>query len=248
MKSYIELAIRTKAETVDWRSGERLIESLCLNGESLLPDLISNNVDKISEPFAGKASCQNFWASRASIRVNGVSSDFYLDFAWKRRKAVKSTGSVVHTSRNMKGQIVPGSISLHSACSEKVDWYSLFKELCAIFPPQLGMLHIFTLPELGVNDRSNSFQIGSFNSALRPDIPNIGWGMFYGNEFSKEINADKIAASGFPIEEIGDGYLVRVTDSIQDVVNNFSLFSSRRAQLRSMFREGFFLMNDEPCL
>ncbi|PIF91057.1 hypothetical protein CLU86_1956 [Acidovorax sp. 62] len=248
MNSYVELAIRTKTETIDWKNGERLLESLGLNGEWLLPGRISNNVDRFTEPFLGKVSCEKYWASRASVKYNGVSTDFYLDFAWKRSRSLKSMGSVVHTTRNMRGQIVPGSISLSSVYSEKVDWLSLFREWCDIFPPQIGMLHIFTPPELGVHEMNNSFQIGSFNSALKPDVPNIGWGMFYGNEFSDEVHADAISASGFSIEKMGDGYLVRVTSSIQDVVDNFPFFSQRRAELRRVFRDGFFLTNDEPSL
>ncbi|MCY1385108.1 hypothetical protein D9M69_734520 [compost metagenome] len=72
--------------------------------------------------------------------------------------------------------------------------------------------------------------------------------MFYGDEFAQEVNADQIAASGFPIEKVGNGYLVRVTNSIQDVADDFSFFSKRRAELKSLFREGLFLINDEPSL
>jgi len=246
MKPYIQIAIRTKVETIGWNSGEKLIDSLGLNGELLLPEQVSHNADKFTEPFLGKASCESVWASKASIRANGALLDFYQDFAWRRKKAIKSSGSVVHTSRNTRGQLVPGSISLSAAFSDKADWYSLFKAWCEFFPPQLGMLHPFTGPELSPAERNGSFQIGSFNAALKPDIPNIGWAMFYGDEFSQEVNSDLIAASGFPIERIGNGYLVRVTDSIQDVVDDFPLFSKRRAELKTLFREGLFLINDEP--
>lgn len=151
-------------------------------------------------------------------------------------------------SRNIRGQIVLGSIRLNAACSEKVDWYSLFKIWCEIFPPQLGMLHLFSGAELGSHERNNSFQVGSFNAALKPDVPNIGWAMFYGDEFVQEVDADKIAASGFPNERIGNGYLVRVTNSIQDLVGDLSLFSRRRAELKDLFREGFSLINHEPSI
>ena len=79
-------------------------------------------------------------------------------------------------------------------------------------------------------------------------MPNIGWAMFYGDEFAQEVDADRIAASGFPIEKLGNGYLVTVTNSIQDVVDDFPLFSKRRAELKSLFREGFFLIKHEPSI
>jgi len=248
MKTYIQIAIRTKAETIDWGVGERLIDSLSLSGGLLLPEQISHNADKFTEPFLGKNSCESAWASKASIRTNGALSDFYQDFAWKRKKTIKSSGSVVHTSRNSRGQLVPGSISLKAASSEKADWYLLFKAWCEIFPPQLGMLHLFTSPELKPAEKNGSFQIGSFNSALKPDVPNIGWGMYYGDDFAQEVNADRIAASGFPVERLGNGYLVRVTGNIQDVANDFSFFSRRRAELKSLFRDDLFLINHEPSI
>jgi hypothetical protein len=246
MKAYIQIAIRTKAETINWGIGEKLIDSLSLGGGLLLPEQVSHNADKFTEPFLGKASCESVWASKASVRANGALSDFYQDFAWRKKKTIKASGSVVHTSRNTRGQLVPGSVSLNAACSDKADWYSLFKVWCEIFPPQLGMLHLFTSPELSPSEKNSSFQIGSFNSALKPDVPNIGWSMFYGDEFAQEVSADKVAAAGFPIERLGNGYLVRVTNRIQDVVDDFSLFSKRRVELKGLFRENFFLIKHEP--
>lgn len=130
---------------------------------------------------------------------------------------------------------------LNSAYSDKIDWYNLFKVWCEIFPPQLGMLHYFTAPELQPNMVNDSFQIGSFNAALKPDVPNAGWAMFYGNEFAESVDADRITNAGFPIEKIGDGYLVRVTENIQDIVTDFRMFAHRRTELKSLFPEGFFL-------
>ncbi len=103
------------------------------------------------------------------------------------------------------------------------------------------MLHYFTAPELQPNMVNDSFQIGSFNAALKPDVPNAGWAMFYGNEFAESVDADRITNAGFPIEKIGDGYLVRVTENIQDIVTDFRMFAHRRTELKSLFPEGFFL-------
>jgi len=244
MKSYIQIAIRTKAETIDWGVGEKLIDSLGVSGGVLLPEQVSHNAAKFTETVLGKGSCESFWASTASIRTNGTLSDFYQDFAWRRKKSIKSSGSVVHTSRNFRGQIVPGSICLTAAHSKKVDWYALFRTWCEIFPPQLGMLHLFTSPELSPSEKHGSFQIGSFNSALRPDVPNVGWGMFYGDEFAQEVDVPAITAAGFSVEKLVGGYLVRVTDNIQGVVDDFLSFSKRRAELKDLFRENFFLIKN----
>nr|WP_269807884.1 hypothetical protein [Pseudomonas agronomica] len=244
MKPYIQIAIRTRAETVGWDVGEKFIDSLSLGGGLLAPEQVSHNADEFTEPFMGKAASESVWASKASIRVNGTLSEFYQDFAWRRKRTIKHSGSVVHTTRNARGQLVPGAISFRSACSDKVDWCSLFKAWCEVFPPQLGMLHHFSDPELGSNEKNNSFQIGSFNSALKPDVPNIGWAMFFGDEFAGDVDAERIVASGFPLEKLSNGYLLRVTNELQDVVSDFPLFSKRRAELKKLFKDDFFLIKD----
>ncbi|RYF50778.1 MAG: hypothetical protein EOO38_04850 [Cytophagaceae bacterium] len=245
MKPYMQIAIRTKAETTDWRLGEELIASLNVSGGLLVPEQVSHNADKFVEAFMGGDESQRIWASKVSIRIDGALSDFYQDFAWRRKKTLKCSGSVVHTARNARGQLVPGAVSFRSAVSAKIDWYSLFKEWCKVFPPQLGMLHLFSNPELGAQEKYNSFQVGSFNSALKPDVPNMGWAMFFGDEFAAEVDVDRIAASGFLVESLSHGYLVRVTANIQDVAENFLLFSRRRAELKRLFRKDLFLIKDE---
>lgn len=246
MKPYIQISVRSKIETVGWDVGSQLLESLYLNDGLLAPEFVSHNADKITETFEGKEQAERLWAEKTSIRANGSLSDFFLDFSWKRKRSVKCSGRISHMFRNIRYQIVPADIYLNSVFSEKIDWYQLFKVWCEIFPPQLGMLHHFTESELLPHQVNESFQIGSFNAALKPDVPNIGWAMFYGNEFAEKVDADRIASACFPIEKMGDGYLVRVTESIRDVRDDFPLFSRRRAELKKLFPEGFFLIQDEP--
>lgn len=248
MKKYVQISIRTRTDTIDWSVGEQFIDSLEKTGGKLTPEYVSHNFDRIDEPFLNKLSCENLWASKGLLNFNGASLDFYQDFAWKRKRAVRSAGSVVHTARNTRAQIVPGSISLTAAYDESVNWVELLRMWCHLFRPQLGMLHVFTGPELSLSERNSSFQIGSFDSAMNPNVPNMGWGMFYGDEFAKSPGVDGMSACGFDVGELGGGYLVRVTDEIQDVVDDFSTFSARRSELKRFFPEGFFLINDEPCV
>ncbi|WP_313493845.1 hypothetical protein [Stenotrophomonas sp.] len=243
MKSYIQMSIRTKNETADWAIGEKLVESLSLSGGRLLPEQISHNADKFSNNFIDSSSIRDCWAAEEIFDVNGVQSVLYRDFAWRRRRSVKSIGSVVHTFRNLRGQVVPGSISLRASYSDEVDWMVVFRRWCEIFEPQLGMLHLFTAPELHPDNLNDSFQIGSFNSALSPEVPNIGWSMFYGDDFSREVDDERIKSMGFSVESLMGGRLVTVTKEIGDIVADFSLFDRRRAELKRLFRNGFFLVD-----
>ncbi len=53
--------------------GERLIDSLNLYGELLVPEQVSPNADKFIDPYMGKAASEGLWAQRGTMRFNGVS-------------------------------------------------------------------------------------------------------------------------------------------------------------------------------
>ncbi|APQ10302.1 hypothetical protein BJP27_01825 [Pseudomonas oryzihabitans] len=245
MKQYVQVSIRTKVDTFDWEIGKKFIASLYAGGGLILPEQISHSADKFVDLFMSGDECRNYWGAEGVIKVNGSASRFYEDFAWRRKKTIKSNGYIRHKTQNIRAQVIPGSINFRSDCSDRLDWYLLFKKWCEIFSPQLGCLHQFGGLELDPRYKNDSFQIGSFNSALKPDVPNIGWAMFYGDEFAEAVDVNKIAAAGFPIERMGNGYLVRVTENFEDVIERFTLFSRRRAELKALFREGFFLVEHE---
>ena len=241
MKPYIQLTLRTKAPTESWAVGEQFIGTLEEHAGLLLPEQISHNPDKFTESYAGKMAMEERWAAPCTLRFDGGMFEVAEEFAWRRRKAIKSTGYVSHTKRNIRGQIVPGGVSFTSAYSQNVDFHMLFKQWCHIFPPQIAMLHPFVPLELASLGRYDSFRLGSFNASLRPDIPEAAWAMFYGPDFCPRIDVERLLAAGFFVEQMGEGILVRVTERIEDVENNFPMFLRRRAELKCLFPVGFFL-------
>lgn len=243
---HILITLRTKANTTDFSLGEKFVDSLCQEELKLRPEKISHNPDKFSKPFVASESCREFWASKALIEYDGKSAEFRQDFAWKRKSATKSAGTVSHTLVNDRGNLVPGAIIFRSDLSRAIDWYSLLKTWSSIFPPQLGMLHLFTAVER--SSESGRFDSGTFGARWNAHILNMGWAMIYGNEFASEVNFDRIDKAGFPIEKLGESYLVRVTEKIHDVIDDFPYFSRRRAELKGLFRDGLFEMKDEPLM
>ncbi len=103
MKPYVQIAIRTKSETSGWGVGEALLATLSRDGGLLVPEQVSHNADKFVESFMGVAETEAWWASKGTMRVNGALSEFNDHFAWRRKTTIKSTGSVVHTMRNARG-------------------------------------------------------------------------------------------------------------------------------------------------
>lgn len=239
VKPYVQIAIRTEKDTANWALGDAFIQSLCAGKGILAPEHISNNIDAFAEPFVSVAESRERWMAKASVRVNGALSEWHQDFAWRRKKKLKSIGSVTHTSRNLRGQVVPGNVSLKSIYSEEVDWLDLFKTWCDVLSPQLGMLHPFVGPELLAEKRHDSFQVGSFGSLLNPYIPDIGWLMYFGKGFSAGLDVGKLRSSGFIVEDIGVGSLIRVTENFSDIYQDFSFFNDRRKLLKTLIQMDF---------
>lgn len=248
MKAYVKIALRSRIDTKPQEVGRALLNVLSLGDGHLYPQQVSHNPDRFKDGFKGADALDLWWNEVAQMRVEGTASDFSLDFAWRRKDAVKSTGYVRHTMRNNRGALLPGTVSLTAQWSPKIEWIEVFGALIGVFPPRLAMLHLFTSPEIGRPSPWSSFEAGSFGAALNPDITNIAWAMYYGDEFADEGDRKKMRERGFSVDEQSNGYLVTVTKRLEDVKNDFDSFSRRRAELKTLYRPGRFRIEEEPML
>lgn len=244
MKSYVQISIRTRVDTTDLERGRALVALLDSHG--LSPEQVSFNPDKFKDDFLGDESLQRWWAAMATIKSQGYSFEAPMPFAWRRKRVVKSSGYVRHRIYNRAGKLNPGSISMSSPWSSRIDWKMLFSELARIFPPQIGMLHLFSSRELGRRGAWSSFETGSFGAALAPEVHNLAWATYFGDEFAQEGDQDAMKRAGFIIDEYTNGYLVQVTASLEDLDRSFNPFSAKRAELKTLYRHGLFSIQDEP--
>jgi hypothetical protein len=70
--------------------------------------------------------------------------------------------------------------------------------------------------------------------------------MHYGLDLAHLVNEPALSAAGFPLEPLNDGWLVRVTETLGDLVDDFPAFSRRRAEMKRIFPSGTFVIEDEP--
>ncbi len=70
--------------------------------------------------------------------------------------------------------------------------------------------------------------------------------MAYGEGYAQEVDSERIRAHGFPVEVRNGVIIVRVTERLSDVIEDFPLFSRRRAELKSLFRPELFWIENEP--
>jgi hypothetical protein len=272
MKYDILMKLQTDADMTSWDFGAKFLSPL-FRETWITPDRAATFGEvTATHGFDVKylGECRAHWGSKAVIRTNGSLNEFVQDFHWKRRKVSKSQGYVTFAETSIKGKRIPGRVLFQSQYRNEVDWASLFVNWCKITAPFAAILH----PLISKEDhqaRSNKdvrnysweeeisqqawsrflggefyceFRAGEMNTMVT-GLTNLGWASFFGGKHVEEVDEVAISAAGFPVQKIGSGYLVQVTDNISDVVNDFSGFSRKRSRLRSLFRDGLFLIKDD---
>lgn len=246
MRKFVVIAIRTRADTTDLARGRAFISALAAEG--MAPQQVSHSSDRFTENFDGEASIAAHWAEMATASSGGRSYQSPQRFVWRRKTVVKSSGYVRHGMINDAGVRVPAAIIITAPWHKSVAWERLFRAVLEVFPAQLAMLHLFTAPESVKSPAWASFEAGSLGASLSPQLPNLAWATYFGDEFAVEGNREDLRGAGYRVDDFANGYLVKVTDYLQDVDNDFAAFSLRRANLKAMYRHGLFRIEEEPTL
>jgi hypothetical protein len=228
--------------------GRRFIESLCAEPR-LVPEQLGLS-EQFTDPFRGTDEfVANWWAMDAESWVEGGPKfEFHHGPEWRRRSALASQGRIHHGIVDIKNQRSPSRISFHARWDRRCDFDRLFREWLALGPADIGMLHLYTEPEQGrpTTEAQSWFQTGNFGGPMKPGLPNIGWAMAYGKAYESEVDVARIRAAGFSVEQQDGVSVVRVTENLSDVVDDFEQFSRRRAELKSLFRPDLFWITEEP--
>ncbi|MEL6954803.1 MAG: hypothetical protein AAFN09_08855 [Pseudomonadota bacterium] len=226
----------------------------------LCPEFV-NWHEPINVPVNDEAVWLEYWSRDAVLRLHGSAMDTKLGGLWRRRRSVQSWGCVSHASTN--GWNDDSTLSLSFRWNASIDWWHLFSSLCNILNPAYGMLHLFTDTERKLVELCNFdgpvVGEGVFTNKLSKDgnvigvdrrkrtnpmqycyIPELSWGNCFGVEFKGVFNPEcltKEAAFG----KVDSGKtLIRITESLDDILNDHENFCAKRAYLRSLFRTGAF--------
>ena len=248
-KPNVLIALRTYANTEALDFGRRFITALCEEDARLIPELLSTS-ERFKDPFVDiDHFVRKWWAMPVKMYEDGrLVGERFAGPMWKRKSSLASRGKVNHGLVTVSDRKLRSSIWYQCRWSSKVDFEHLFDAWVELSQPEVGMLHLFTEPELRrkQSEAASSFENGSFGGRMKPGLPNIGWTMAYGRGYADEVDGARIKAAGFDVEERGGASLVRVTKSLSDVVDDFAYFSGRRAVLKGLFRPGLFWIQDEP--
>lgn len=272
MQNKLVAKIQTLNDIHSWDIGGSLLQSV-FKVEKLKPQRVATFGEVTAKhgfDVETLGDCQYHWASKTTMRLDGSPREFFQSFHWRRSKVAKSQGMVTFPSTNLKGTRLSGGLFFESQFKKEIDWRSIFSTWCSVLTPYGAILHPaidleqpvrnrrdvreYTLDDEISQNAWSLFSTGTFHCEFRAGevnslvagLTNLGWASFLGGEHAHEVDEAAISAAGFPVQRIGDGYLVQVTDDINDVTNDFTLFSKRRAELKSLFRDGLFLIKDEP--
>lgn len=246
MKNYILLSLNTNVDTTQWHYGKSMLELMGNLDVRLEPQFISDNGDRVNIPYEKVAACEKHWTAKGQLQgQQGGWTDFPLQFAMKRKNAIKYTGTVDHTERvGPKYELMAGCVSFQFQPNKKMNWLELFCQYCDLFEPKFAMLHLFTEPELErciAISPEGSFRRGPVSRTLsRSGIPNMAWATYFGGEYAEEVDELKLTSQGFLVKKIGEGYLVVMTENIFDIENDFIQFSETRDLAKKQFKDGMF--------
>lgn len=250
-KPTVEIPCESRQDIASPEIGRQVIEALCADPKTT-PEYL-DWAEPIKEPFKGVDDfVANWWGKTSIMKVSGQPErEVYEGLLWKRRRTPAHWGQVEFGSKEDRVKGMPAQVSLTSKWDNKANFLPILRSWASATQSRFGLLHVFTEVETRGKsyDRDHAhFEMGFFDGPNHPAIPNIGWAMYYGEEAAQLIDFEVIEQAGFPTERIGKAYLVRVTESIDDVVNDFPTFSRRRAELKALFPKDFFRVKAEPLI
>ena len=251
---YLLISAIPDGETVGWGRGQALLNALVNADARLMPEKVG-----VTEPLRFQVSsindCESFWAVAEDPASGGVEGNAD-SFMWKRTRAIKSSGLMIHKHRSKSGRTRPGRFIFRANFDKRCDWKSLFIEVCSILRPKYATLHYFgefeqdtknyrqvDLESYGYNDHVNGLP---FVSLAKRGLANISWANYFGPDMVNVVPEEIVRSAGFPIRDLVDGKLVLVSEQIHDVVDRFPEFSRRRAELKGLFGIEMFRIASEP--
>ncbi len=241
--------METYAETATEAFGRRFVQALCEEDQRLVPELVSRS-ESYKDPFIDLDHfLANWWATPVKMYEDDrFIGERFAGPMWIRRSNLVSRGHVNHGLVRIDYSKSSSKIWYQCRWSKDVDFSHLFDAWVSLAHPEVGMLHLFTEPELRKRDAEpdRSFWVGSFGGPAKPGLPNIGWAMAYGKSYAAEVDVARIRTAGFPVDQNAGVLIVRVTEKLSDVVDDFPYFSRRRAELKTLFRPGLFWVVEEP--
>ncbi len=247
----IEIWIVSTVDTSPWPVGEALLTEFCAHDESIRPDRLAHDFSarftKGGEPFSSVEACEKLWAMQAETLTESKTGEmehtgfFFLPFEWMRKKQLKSEGKISHFG-GKHGVPRSGILRFDSAWSAKVEWFQLFLNWSKTLAPSEAYLHLNRIKkeEAAIPRRFDLWD----GRRVEPKLNHVGWATYFSSELGSPAEISRMLGDDFPVDDVGPGAIVRVTENIADVQKNFEKFHERREEMIRRLPEDWFSWRD----
>lgn len=248
-KPNVLISLRATLLTESKEFGRSFMQALLNEDIRLEPELVSLS-ERFKDPYVHLENfLEKWWAVHAKMYSDGrYSGESYWGPTWRRRSNIASRGMINHGLVNIDHERTASTLWFESRWDNEIKFEALFSRWVALAKPNVGMLHMFTERELCSirGGLSSAFAVGTFGGPAKPGIPDAGWAMAYGNGYAQDVDVDLLRHAGFLVEIIEDVIVVKITEKLSDVLDDYEHFNSRRDELKKLFRPGFFRDKNDP--
>lgn len=210
--------------------GLRLLEILSCQGAQFCPEFYGN-FEPLRTPFDlhNPASALEAWE---------------YPFLWKRRKSVKSDGSVWMANRGCHGAIYI------NAQEKGVNWSQVFEFMrtcVATFGCDFGYAHLTSEAELGDSsvpyETLHPIRIGVTTHDLRKGIPLLCWMTILGAPYLDLMGRDCLRRTSLGVVEAypDDSVCIRLSENPTDMRTDYAKITRVRKALMEQLGSAFFL-------
>ena len=240
-KELLVMDIEIGRPTIDRDFGKQLLELFASHDKRLVPQTLSIWSDKVAD-LAELENAQPHWAGIGTMQVNGALSEFHVGVGWHRKLTTRYQAEIRHESRNVRGRLIPATLSVYAKPHKAIDWRGFANRLYEFTEAQYGFVHLHRDAHLRA-DLSEAQEPNRITAErTTTSVPQLGWSTFLGKPYAEFGQPILDASKNGTVVEIGDGAAITVTESIMDVANSYKAFDQERAKLKARFPEKFFII------
>lgn len=269
------IALESVQQTHSWEFGQKALQILYDGDPRLWPDRVGRDDGEMRKklPCAKVADLEPLWAAEIG-EWPGIPKESIDDLFFKRYRPLNVFGSFGYTWINQKETLLASSVKLHCKFTMDIDFLSIFKALCLLYKPTQGYLHyigphdrwnggeiVLTEEDIqrigadlpNINPRVTEmrnwgyFGSGIFGPYWETNTYNLGQVNFFPNAAITDAMAVSLKDEGIEVTSFDEGCLVSLCPSLEDVKNDFPMFSRKRAIAKKIIGQQNFVIKDEPA-
>jgi hypothetical protein len=224
MKKEILITLMTDRETKAEEFCKPFLELLYINYPALFPEFVS-----FEEPI--NVPVENMEAALSFFKVD--------DTLWKKR-GQGVCGQMFHKRSNSAA-----TINISIRYTKKFFLGNLFEDVIKICEPKYAYVHLCTEEELRSPLEDLRITADLFKCAA--DIPirnkgfnNLAWMNYFSEPYLARMDISGLRELEFNVKPFHKGVILKVSDSIEDIIRNLDEFIRRRKIAKSCFDDKFF--------